>query len=77
MTEVAEFETVPLGSNGSRVAVERWSDGSLSEELRWRDDEMMVSEGDLTDKTRDHLASLEFRRKPHLLGIGAPADVLD
>lgn len=59
---VLGFEPLPLGANGSRRALVRWSDGSEGEALRWYDDEILVCEGDLIAKTADQLASLKFRR---------------
>jgi hypothetical protein len=60
--EVLRFEALPLGSSASRRAVVRWSDGTESEALRWFDDEVLVCEGDLLNKTRAQLRSLHFRR---------------
>lgn len=59
---VIEFRALPLGSNGSRAALVEWSDGSVSEALRWFDDEILVCEGDLVGKTEAQLRSLKFRR---------------
>jgi hypothetical protein len=39
--EVLEFEDLPAGSNGSRRAIVRWSDGTESEALRWWSDEIL------------------------------------
>ena len=33
--EVVTIEALPVGSNGSRRAVVRWSDGTAGEALRW------------------------------------------
>ncbi|MFZ0972732.1 MAG: hypothetical protein WAN22_10945 [Solirubrobacteraceae bacterium] len=60
--EVLRFEDLPVGSMASRRAVVRWSDGSESEAVRWFDDEVLVSEGDLIGKTREQIRSLHFRR---------------
>ena len=60
--EVLRFEDLPVGSIASRRAVVRWSDGTESEALRWFDDEVLVSEGDLIGKTREQIRSLHFRR---------------
>ena len=60
--EVLRFEDLPVGSMASRRAVVRWSDGTESEALRWFDDEVLVSEGDLVGKTREQIRSLHFRR---------------
>lgn len=60
--EVLAFEPLPLGSSGSRRAVVRWSDGSTGEAMRWFDDEILFSEGDLVGKTEAQLRSLHFRR---------------
>lgn len=59
---VLAFEALPLGANGSRRAIVRWSDGSEGEALRWYDDEILVCDGDLIGKTADELRSLKFRR---------------
>ncbi len=60
--EVLRFEDLPVGSIASRRAVVRWSDGTESEALRYYDDEVLVSEGDLVGKTREQIRSLHFRR---------------
>ena len=60
--EVLRFEALPVGSMASRGAVVRWSDGTESEALRYYDDEVLVSEGDLVGKTREQIRSLHFRR---------------
>ena len=62
VAEVLRFEDLPVGSIASRRAVVRWSDGTESEALRWFDDEVLVSEGDLIGKTREQIRSLHFRR---------------
>ena len=65
--EVVTIEALPLGSNGSRRAVVRWSDGTTGEALRWFDDEVLFSEGDLLGKTQDELRNLHFKRdRDHL-----------
>ena len=60
--EVLRFEDLPVGSMASRRAVVRWSDGTESEALRYYDDEVLVSEGDLVGRTREQIRSLHFRR---------------
>jgi hypothetical protein len=60
--EVLRFEDLPHGELASRRAVVRWSDGTVGEALRWYSDEVLVSEGDLIDKTQEQLRSLHFRR---------------
>ena len=60
--EVVSIETLSLGATGSRRAIVKWSDGSVGEALRWYDDEVLFSEGDLIGKTRSHLCSLHFSR---------------
>ena len=62
MAEVIGFEDLPFGELGSRRAVARWSDGSVSEAIRWYSDEILVCEGDLIGKTREQLRSLHYRR---------------
>ena len=65
--EVVVIEALPLGANGSRRAVVRWSDGSTGEALRWFDDEALFSEGDLLGKTHAQLRRLHFTRdRDHL-----------
>ena len=62
VTEVLAIESLPLGSNGSRRALVTWSDGTTGEGLRWFDDEILFSEGDLLGKTEAQLRALHFRR---------------
>jgi hypothetical protein len=40
----------------------RWSDGSRGEALRWFDDEILFSEGDVLGKTGAQLRRLHFKR---------------
>ena len=56
--EVVRFERLPFGAIGGRRAVARWSDGSVSEAIRWHSDRIMFSEGDLVGKTREQIRSL-------------------
>ena len=60
--EVVAIEELPIGANASRRAVVRWSDGDVSEALRWFDDEILFSEGDLLGKTEAQLRSLHLKR---------------
>lgn len=60
--QLVSIETLPLGATGSRRAIVKWSDGTVGEALRWYDDEVLFSEGDLLGKTRAHLYSLHFNR---------------
>lgn len=60
--EVLAVGPLPLGANGSRRALVRWSDGTTGEALRWFDDEVLFCEGDLIGKTRAQLRSLHFKR---------------
>jgi len=60
--EVLRFEDLPPGSLASRRAVVRWSDGSEGEAIRYYQDEVLVTEGDLVGKTQDEIRSLHFRR---------------
>jgi hypothetical protein len=62
VVEVLRFEDLPLGSTGSRRAIVRWSDGSEGEAIHFYRDEVLVSEGDLLDKTQGEIRSLHFRR---------------
>jgi hypothetical protein len=67
VVEVVAIEPLPLGANGSRRAVVPWSDGTTGEALRWFDDEILFSEGDLVGKTQPELRSLHFKRdRDHL-----------
>jgi len=60
--EVLRFEDLPPRSLASRRAVVRWSDGSEGEAIRYYQDEVLVTEGDLVGKTQDEIRSLHFRR---------------
>lgn len=40
----------------------KWSDGDIGEALRWFDDEILFSEGDLLGKTQAQIRSLHFKR---------------
>jgi len=60
--EVIAVEALPIGVSGSRRAIVRWSDGDVSEALRWWDDEVLFCEGDLLGKTEAQLRTLHFRR---------------
>jgi hypothetical protein len=62
VVEIVAFENLPFGSPSSRRAVARWSDGSASEALRWRLDDMLICEGDLIGKTREAIRALYSRR---------------
>ena len=62
VSEVVVFESLPLGARGSRRAVVCWSDGTSGEALRWWDDEVLFSEGDLLGKSRAQLRRLHFER---------------
>ena len=62
VVEVLAVEALALGSNGSRRAVVRWSDGTEGEALRWWDDEVLFCEGDLLGKTEAQLRTLHFNR---------------
>lgn len=60
--EVVSIEALPLSAKGSRRAIVKWSDGSVGEALRWYDDEILFSEGDLIGKTGAHLSRLHCER---------------
>ena len=62
VSEVVAVEALPVGANGSRRAVVRWSDGTEGEGLRWYSEEVKFSEGDLLGKSREQLRALHFRR---------------
>ncbi len=60
--EVVRFEGLPFGALGGRRAVARWSDGSVSEAIRWHSDTVLFCEGDLIGKTREQIRSLHLLR---------------
>jgi hypothetical protein len=60
--EVVRFEGLPFGDVGARRAVARWSDGSVSEAVRWHSDRILFCEGDLVGKTREQIRSLLLSR---------------
>jgi hypothetical protein len=62
VVEVVAIEGLPIVANASRRAVVRWSDGDVGEAVRWFDDEILFSEGDLLGKTEAQLRSLHFER---------------
>jgi len=62
VVEVVGFEDLPFGAFGSRRAIARWSDGSVSEAIRWRPDELLICEGDLIGKTRAQIHSVHVGR---------------
>jgi ABC-type uncharacterized transport system auxiliary subunit len=62
VTQVLAIEPLQLDANGSRRAIVRWSDGETGEALRWFDDEILFSEGDMLRKTEAERRSLHFRR---------------
>ena len=62
MVEVLRFEDLPVGSEASRRAVVRWSDGSEGEAVRFYRDEVLFCEGDLIGRTREQIRGLLFRR---------------
>ena len=62
VVEVVSIEALPPGAPGSRRALVRWDGGSVSEALRWWDDEVLFCEGDLLGKGEAELRSLHFRR---------------
>jgi hypothetical protein len=67
VAEVVRFDTLPVGANGSRRALVRWSDGREGEACRWYDDEILICEGDLVGKTLAEVTTLKFRRdRDHL-----------
>lgn len=67
IVEVVAVESLPIGENGSRRAIVRWSDGTEGEALRWWDDEVLFCEGDLLGKNAAQLRTLHFMRdRDHL-----------
>jgi hypothetical protein len=59
---VLTIEPLPLGVNGSRRALVRWSDGTTGEAMRWFDDEILFTEGDILGKSEAELRSLHHKR---------------
>lgn len=74
VAEVIAFEAVPLTAPGSRRVVVRWDDGSTGEALRWYDDEILFSEGDVLGKTAAELRALFHRRDVDYLRRPDPDD---
>src|SRR3954451_11686582 len=64
---VIAIEPLPVDAPGSRRALVRWSDGTTGEALRWYDDEVLFSEGDLIGKTAADLRTLHFARDRQFL----------
>src|SRR4051794_20341257 len=62
LVEVVAVEDLDAEAGASRRLVARWSDGTVSEALRWFADEWLVSEGDLVGKTAAEIRSLVHRR---------------
>ncbi len=62
VVEIVRFEGLPFGAFGGRRAVARWSDGSVSEAIRWHSDRILFCEGDLVGKTREQIRSLHLSR---------------
>ena len=62
VVEVVAFEDLPFGVLGSRRAMARWSDGSVSEAVRWCPSELLICEGDLIGKTRAQIHSVHVGR---------------
>jgi hypothetical protein len=62
VVEVVAIEQLPIGASASRRAVVGWSDGHVGEALRWFDDEILFTEGDLLGKAEAQLRSLHFKR---------------
>jgi hypothetical protein len=62
VSEVIAFESLPLGANGSRRAIVRWSDGSVGDALRWYDDEILIREADVLGRTIADIRRLHFCR---------------
>jgi hypothetical protein len=60
--EVVRFEGLAFGAIGGRRAVARWSDGSVSEAIRWHSERILFCEGDLIGKTREQIRSLHRSR---------------
>ena len=51
--EVVRCEDVPPGSLAGRRMIVRWSDGTQGEAVRFYQDEILFTEGDLVGKTRE------------------------
>lgn len=62
VAEVLRFEDLPLGSQGDRRVLVRWSDGTEGTALTWYSDEVLFCEGDFLDKSEEQIRGLLFRR---------------
>jgi hypothetical protein len=60
--EVVRCEDLPPGSLAGRRMIVRWSDGTEGEAVRFYQDEVLFSEGDLVGRTREQIRSLHFCR---------------
>jgi hypothetical protein len=60
--EVLRVEDLPPGALAGRRMIVRWSDGTEGEAVRFYQDEVLFSEGDMVGKTREQIRSLHFRR---------------
>ena len=61
------FEDLPPGSLPSRRLIVRWSDDTEGEAVRFYQDEVLFSQGDLVGRTREQVRSLHFHRDRHWL----------
>lgn len=62
VSEVVAFEDLPLGANGSRRVVVRWSDETVGEAARWYADEVGLTEGDVLGRDVDEIRRLMHSR---------------
>jgi hypothetical protein len=67
--EGVRCEDLPPGSLAGRRMIVCWSDGSQREAVRFYQDELLFSEGDLVGKTREQIRSLHFRRDRRLAPV--------
>ena len=71
--EVVRCEDLPPGSLAGRRMIVRWSDGTEGEAVRFYQDEVLFSEGDLVGRTRaDPVAALPPRSRLAAVLTGRP-----
>jgi hypothetical protein len=62
VVEAVAIEQLPIGANASPTRRGRVERRDVGEALRWFDDEILFTEGDLLGKAEAQLRSLHFKR---------------